>query len=514
MKARLRRLADSVVRCLGSLAAFQFVAGLLIAAEPRPPLHRTLDLSLDETQEVRLRDGTSAKIKLLDVTEVRDTLRAAVRRAEVKVEINGALTNLVSGNYHLPVMVAGVQIDCPVTRGVRERSYRGNVWALEKDACLRVWPAGSPWLEAGSCTYPLKQRWFASQTQMGNEPTYVDGGDDPGNQRLYYHAGCDLGGCEGRAEVVAASDGLVVFAHGAILPEYADLPFHEKLDGPDLIFILEAHGWIHRYAHLRDVDPAVRAGQLVRQGQRLGWLGKEGGSGGWSHLHFDIRSRQPSGQWGHQDGYAFLWEAYQREYRPKLLAVARPHALVATGEKVLLDSSQSWSASGRIENYEWAFDDGSRVVASKTERTYDRPGSYCERLKVTDAKGRVDYDFAVVQVIDKSQLDKLPPTLHAAYAPTFGIKPGDPVTFTARTFRTQTGKETWDFGDGSPPVETHSDGNANAYAPDGYGAMVHRYEKPGHYLVRVERTGHTGAKAVARLHVRVDGDSKQQAAKR
>jgi hypothetical protein len=55
-------------------------------------------------------------------------------------------------------------------------------------------------------------------------------------------------------------------------------------------------------------------------------------------------SRQPSGLWGIQEGYGFLWEAYQREYAPKIIAVARPHQFVFTGEKVVLDGSKSWSA--------------------------------------------------------------------------------------------------------------------------------------------------------------------------
>ena len=75
-------------------------------------------------------------------------------------------------------------------------------------------------------------------------------------------------------------------------------------------------------------------------------LGKEGGSGGWSHLHFDITSRQPSGLWGIQEGYAFLWEAYQREQKPQRLAVARPHHFVFAGEKVVLNGAKSWSAAG------------------------------------------------------------------------------------------------------------------------------------------------------------------------
>ena len=42
--------------------------------------------------------------------------------------------------------------------------------------------------------------------------------------------------------------------------------------------------------------------------------------------------------------------------------------------------------------------------------------------------------------------ESLPPSIQAAYAPTFGIRAGDPVTFKTRTFRTTHGSEIWDFG--------------------------------------------------------------------
>src|SRR5262249_10550270 len=102
--------------------------------------------------------------------------------------------------------------------------------------------------------------------------------------------------------------------------------------------------------------------------------------------------------------------------------------------------------------------------------------------------------------------DQLPPTIHASYAPTFGLKPGDRVTFLVRTFRTTDGKETWDFGDGSPKVEVRSDGNAVPLARDGYARTVHRYAKPGHYLVRVERPDRHSYPAIAHLQVRVGVD--------
>jgi hypothetical protein len=56
----------------------------------------------------------------------------------------------------------------------------------------------------------------------------------------------------------------------------------------------------------------------------------------------------------------------------------------------------------------------------------------------------------------------LPPSIHAAFAPTLDIKPGDEITFKVRTFRTPEGGETWDFGDGSP-VE-HADKNGTVVA--------------------------------------------------
>src|SRR5260370_27991561 len=146
----------------------------------------------------------------------------------------------------------------------------------------------------------------------------------------------------------------------------------------------------------------MRPGAAVRLARNVGVLGKEGGGGVWSHLLFDITSRQPSGLWGIQEGYAFLWEAYLRENAPKLIAVARPHHFVFTGEKVVLDGSKSWSAASRIARYDWTFTDGTTASGPTVARTYSESGEYSEILKVTDAGGEVNYDFAVVRVIDRS----------------------------------------------------------------------------------------------------------------
>jgi murein DD-endopeptidase MepM/ murein hydrolase activator NlpD len=470
-----------------------------VPAPTRIALVRVVDLDVGESRAVELCDGTTAQVKLLAVDEVRDTIRSAVRRAQVKVEVNGQPAELTSANYRLPMTIAGVQIDCPITHGYLANTTEDH-WGLVKAARCRLWPGGSAWIEPGTFLYPVRQRWFSTSTQMANEPTYVDDFEQPASRRVYYHSGLDIGGAEGLVDVVAAAAGVVVSAGRSILPGSEGTPAKPRYD---VVYVLDDQGWYYRYSHLHTIDPAIKPGAKVALGQKIGLLGKEGDSGGWSHLHFEIVSRQPSGRWGTQEGYAFLWQAWLRENQPAVVAVARPHHLVWTGENVILDGSRSYSRSGAIDRYDWTFHDGTSAAGATATRTYTQPGEYSEILKVSDVQGQFAYDFAIVQVLDRGDPAKVPPTIHAAYAPTKGIHPGDPVTFKVRTFGTTDGSENWDFSDGSPRVETRSDGNVKPLAPDGYVSVIHRFDKPGEYLVSVERANRRGLKAVARLHVSV-----------
>lgn len=486
--------------CLAVYLALGFQAPAIGAPAQAKPvaLERAVDLEVGEAREVQLSDGKLARVKLLGVEETRDKLRHAVRESLARVEVNGVSLVLTSAMYHLPVTVGGVQIDCPVTSGVITNSYKENAFALAGRARFRLWPAASPWTAPGTFVYPIKEKWFASDTQMGNEPVFANGEDGPGAKNIYYHVGLDFGGVEGMVEVVSATDGLVVSAAAVTLPGYTNYPTRE---GSNVVCIVDGRDWYLRYSHLKAVD--VKAGDRVAMGQHVGWLGKEGGSGGWSHLHFDINSRQPSGAYGIQDAYPYAWEAYQREHSPGIIAVARPHALAAVGDNVRLDGSRSWSAAGKILSYEWTFTDGGTATGSIAEHTYKQPGSYSEILKITDARGAVDYDFAVVQVLDPAEKLGVSPAIHAAYYPT-EVKPGTKVTFSVRSFRTKPNGEVWDFGDGTPKVKVTSDGNATPHAPNGYAFTEHAFAKPGHYLVCVEHTNAQGRKGVARLHVAVE----------
>src|SRR5262249_34941805 len=157
------------------------------------------------------------------------------------------------------------------------------------------------------------------------------------------------------------------------LPGYERTPADPRYD---VVFVLDDRGWYYRYSHLQSFDPAIKPGVSVALGQKIGVLGKEGGSGGWSHLHFEVVSRQPSGRWGTQEGYAFLWEAALREQQPAVIAVARPHHSVRVGDPVALDGSRSWSRSGRIAGFAWTFSDGTTASGPEVRRVYTQPGEF------------------------------------------------------------------------------------------------------------------------------------------
>jgi hypothetical protein len=234
-------------------------------------------------------------------------------------------------------------------------------------------------------------------------------------------------------------------------------------------------------------------------------MGKQGGSGGWVHLHFGISHKEtPTGDWGIEDAYPYVWEAFVNDYDPALIAVARPHHLLWTGQEATLDGSKSRSMQGEIVSYEWTFSDGTKAEGAVQRRAYLEPGEYSEILKVTDSSGDIDYDFAVVQVYERGTEEQTIPAIQPAYHPTLDIKPGDPVTFLVRTFNTDVGQEIWDFGDGSPTVAVKSETvDRQNYIRGKFAETVHSYSEPGQYVVSVKRSDASGREAVAHLHVAV-----------
>ena len=464
------------------------------------PLRVVTELDIGELGDITLSNGDVVKLELLEIHEVRDSLCGAVRAAYVRVSVGGEEIILSAGNYNLPVAIGNVQIDCPAIKGYLANSSKDR-WGLSKDARFRLWPKGSPYIMPGTFVCPVKQDWLASMSQSGNESTYVDWGEDPANKTIYYHSGFDMGGAEGMDEIVSATDGMVISANNVLLDGYSDMPGDVR---KDVVYVIDNHGWYIRYSHLDSVDPEIRPGMKINMGQRIGFIGKQGHSGGWVHLHFEIKNKETSsGNWGTEDAYAYVWESYVHQNNPSIIAVARPHQLVWANQEVTLNGGKSKSFSGNIVSYQWTFSDGTTAAGAVQKKIYNNPGEYSEILKVTDSKGNVDYDFTVVQVCSKKYPEKRIPTIHAGFHPTREIMPGDPVTFLVRTFNSDTGNEIWDFGDGTPKLSVKSESIPKDASQGKYARTVHSFSNPGHYIVKVERSNEHGYKATAHLHVEV-----------
>ncbi len=188
-----------------------------------------------------------------------------------------------------------------------------------------------------------------------------------------------------------------------------------------------------------------------------------------------------------------------------MIAVARPHRLLCNGQDITLDGSKSRSFSGEIVSYEWTYCDGTSAQGALQTKTYRNPGAYSEILKVTDSEGNIDYDFQVVIVVDRDHPERIIPTINAAYYPTLNIQPEQPVRFFVRTFGTNFGEETWDFGDGTSKVITKSEMIPGVHPTKGkYAETVHAFAEAGDYIVRVERANELGIKAFFHLHVVVE----------
>ncbi len=490
---------------------FKFLYGLILLMVLSVSCKNTSDLinvrvvaelNIGETQDVILSNGNYVKVKLLQIDVIRDSLRDAIRSVNVEVSVDGEEIILHSGNYNLPVTVQKIQIDCPVVKEYYTNS-NSDSWGLQKDARFRLWSAYSPLIKPGTFVYPVVQDWLPSMTQLSNEPCYVDWGEQLAIKKIYYHSGHDIGGAEGMDEVVSATDGLVVSANNEVLAGYEDLPGDVRTD---VVYIVDIRNWYIRYSHLDSVNPEIKPGAKVKMGQKIGIIGKQGHSGGWVHLHFEIKNKETlSGKWGTEDAYAYAWESYVNQYNPAMIAVARPHQLVWTGQKAILDGGKSKSFTGDIVSYEWTFCDGTTAQGAVQEKTYEKPGEYSEVLKITDSKGNVDYDFAVVQVYDRKNPEHTIPAMQPAYHPSLNIKPGDPVTFLVRTFNTDFGNEVWDFGDGSPQVSVKSDFvDKNNSSKGKFAETVHSFVESGHYVVTVKRSDEAGSIGISRLHVVVN----------
>lgn len=234
----------------------------------RLPLVEDLMMSLQRQETKKVRDYLDNNLQLM-ATRLGE-LQARVLQldslgnrvsdiAGVKREPASAPEKGGEGGPYLPVALSAVELQAEIDRLSFEVEKKSDDLAflefklLEKRVKDRLLPT----------TLPVKDGVLGST--FGHRI-------DPFAGTRSMHEGLDFAAEQG-TPVLAAADGVVVGA--AYHPEYGNLI---ELDHGD--------GLSSRYAHLSEM--AVKPGELIKSGHRIGLVGSTGRSTG-PHLHFEVR---------------------------------------------------------------------------------------------------------------------------------------------------------------------------------------------------------------------------------
>jgi hypothetical protein len=419
---------------------------------------RFVYLDPGQTYTFRLKDGTEKRITLVSVKEYEDSVIHLIRRADVKVEIDGRLVGLVCAPYVMPTEIGGLRIQADTT----------SAWlSIPRRVQFSLWDASDPIVDPNLFCFPLPgYRLFSHGMQAYNEPVHLGDRDgDPQGQRFYHNYGVDLAGYEGRQKVLSCISGTVVRTD----PDQGSL------------FIRDDRGFILFYGHLDSILSGIKVGSVVSRGQWVGMLGKRGASGNFSHLHVGAYLSESAMNMDRLNRnlnlYPWIVAAYQHEDATNLYAVARPHKMALTGDNVLFDGSNSLSFKSNITSFKWEFHDGTSADGPVAEKVYNKPGCYIASLWIKNAQGDVDVDFCKMKVFSRSAPEGVIPTLFVTYYPSARVYVDDPVNF-----------RLWPQGMEVENIRIEFDDGTIIRNYRAYSAFTHKFKTPGIHIATVTGT--------------------------
>lgn len=232
----------------------------------RLPLVENLMLSLQQQESKKTQDYISNNLQLM-ATRLGE-LQAKVLQLDSLGERVSALANgkparptptSAQGGPYLPAPMTAGELHREIERLATAIDYRSEEWGgvesrlLAKRVRERLLPT----------TLPVKEAAFGSPFGHRNDPI-------AGLRAM--HEGIDFN-AETGTPVVAAADGMVLSAE-----------YHAEYG--NVVDIDHGDGLTSRYAHMSRLN--VKAGTLVKRGQKIGAVGNTGRSTG-AHLHFEVR---------------------------------------------------------------------------------------------------------------------------------------------------------------------------------------------------------------------------------
>jgi murein DD-endopeptidase MepM/ murein hydrolase activator NlpD len=201
-------------------------------------------------------------------------LKQFSREKEIQVASLGSIASEVSFIYGLKSdskLVQAAQLE------IRQEEYRASLdrlYALRSTAVNGTTSAG---LQVDSRATILNDWFRAARTPtlwpvVGSITSGFGDRVDPFNGEGAFHSGVDISTSYGHP-VIATGDGVIVFA--------------DNMNGYGLLIGLDHRNGIStRYGHLSGF--AVAAGQAVKRGQVIGYVGSTGRATG-PHLHYEVR---------------------------------------------------------------------------------------------------------------------------------------------------------------------------------------------------------------------------------
>ena len=419
---------------------------------------RIVCLDPGEETDFTLRSERVVAVRLVAVDEERDSVVGLVRRAKVRVAIDGEEHTLRCAPYVMPTVIGELRIQADTTTAWTE---------LPKRVQFSLWDAVDPIVDPTRFGFPLRDyRLFAHGLQGYNEPVHLGRGDgDPGGAVFPHSYGIDFAGFEGEQDVLACVEGTVL----RLLPDAI------------LVNIIDDQGVIWEYHHLDSIAPHLTVGRRVAKGEKIGVLGRSGPSGNFSHLHVGIhasREHMEAGNYTRRiNYYPWIVEAWRSEYGDGPLAVAGAHAVARVDQTVRFDASGSIPADSPIVSRRWELPDGSTAEGNDAEHVFTTPGIHVVTLRVRDAAGREDFDFRKVKVYSRDEAETLLPALFVTSIPTLNARAGEAVRFKIWLHGAEEHPFHVDFGDGEARRGCAS-----------FEVIEHVFGAPGRYVVTASAT--------------------------
>ena len=165
------------------------------------------------------------------------------------VEVNGKQVWLTRGNYNAAAdggRCADRLLGSPRGIWATPPTTTTDYWGLDGRRPLHLARRIAA-DESGNIVYPLKQRWFATSTQMANEPCYVDSSESAAEPQDLLSLRPGLRRLRGaRPKWSPPPMGWWFPPAPKGLPGYHDSPVKHRYD---VVYVLDARGWYYRYSH-------------------------------------------------------------------------------------------------------------------------------------------------------------------------------------------------------------------------------------------------------------------------